>query len=169
MLDPRWMKILRDLWFNKTRTVLVVASIAVGIFAVGTVQHLSTVLLDELDAVFVASNPSHAFISADNLDEGMLDTIRRMPEVAEVAGRSSLGLKVEIEPGKWEAFTLTAIEDFEDIQMDKILPLTELNKHPEFGVERTRWPEENEIILENSSLDARDVLPRAWQTVTRYV
>ncbi len=163
MLDPRWMKILRDLWFNKTRTVLVVASIAVGIFAVGTVQHLSTVLLDELDAVFIASNPSHAFISADNLDEGMLDTIQRMPEVAEVAGRSSLGLKVEIEPGKWEAFTLTAIEDFEDIQMDKILPLTELNKHPEFGVERTRWPEENEIILENSSLDARDVLPEGLQ------
>ena len=29
------------------------------------------------------------------------------------------------------------------------------DKHPEFGGERTRWPEDNEIILESSSLDAR--------------
>jgi putative ABC transport system permease protein len=31
MLRPRWRKVLRDLWSNKTRTLLVVLSIAVGV------------------------------------------------------------------------------------------------------------------------------------------
>ena len=84
----------------------------------------------------------------------MLDSIRRMPEVANAEGRSSLGVKVVIAPDTWESFTVTAIEDFNDIRIDKILPVTESSKHPDFGFERTRWPQENEIILENGSLDA---------------
>ena len=35
MFSPRWRKVMRDLWLNKTRTALVVFSIAVGAFAVG--------------------------------------------------------------------------------------------------------------------------------------
>ena len=100
MLDPRWMKIVRDLWFNKARTVLVVSSIAVGIFAVGTVQHLSTVLANELATVYQESNPSQATIFAQDLDEAMLETIERMPEVATAIGRSSLGVKVELRAGQ---------------------------------------------------------------------
>ncbi len=34
---PRWAKVLADLTENKTRTLLVVLSIAVGVFAVGMV------------------------------------------------------------------------------------------------------------------------------------
>ncbi|NIQ97821.1 MAG: hypothetical protein GWN87_29405, partial [Desulfuromonadales bacterium] len=36
-IRPRWRKVLADLWDNKMRTVLVVASIAVGVFAIGLV------------------------------------------------------------------------------------------------------------------------------------
>ena len=31
---PRWRKMLRNLWINKTRTALVVLSLAVGVFTV---------------------------------------------------------------------------------------------------------------------------------------
>ena len=37
MLSSRWHKVLNDLLSNKTRTVLIVLSIAVGLFAVGTI------------------------------------------------------------------------------------------------------------------------------------
>ena len=37
MLRPRWRKVFRDLWLNKNRTVVVVLSIAVGVFAIGTI------------------------------------------------------------------------------------------------------------------------------------
>ena len=44
MFSTRWRKVVRELWSNRTRTVLVIASIAVGIFAVGTVQLLNSVI-----------------------------------------------------------------------------------------------------------------------------
>ena len=37
LLKPRWSKVFSDLWDDKTRTALVVASIAVGVFAVGMI------------------------------------------------------------------------------------------------------------------------------------
>ena len=60
MLDPRWRKVLRDLTANRTRTILVIVSIAVGIFAVGTVQHLRTSILEEMQAAYNASSAAHA-------------------------------------------------------------------------------------------------------------
>ena len=37
VLKPRWSKVFTDLWEDKTRTGLVVASIAVGVFAIGMI------------------------------------------------------------------------------------------------------------------------------------
>ena len=37
MQSSRWHKVINDLWGNKTRTLLVVLSIAVGVFAVGMI------------------------------------------------------------------------------------------------------------------------------------
>ena len=61
MLSPRWRKVLGDLWSNKTRTILVVLSIAVGVFAVGMIAGLA----GDADARYAgelpgASNPSSA-------------------------------------------------------------------------------------------------------------
>ena len=39
MLSPRWQKVFRDLWSNKTRTILVLLSIAIGVAAIGMVSN----------------------------------------------------------------------------------------------------------------------------------
>ena len=33
----RWIKVYRDLWINRARTILVVLSIAAGVFAIGMI------------------------------------------------------------------------------------------------------------------------------------
>ena len=43
-LSPRWRKVMRDLWSNKTRTILVLLSIAVGVTAIGMVMGLMPVV-----------------------------------------------------------------------------------------------------------------------------
>ena len=53
MLSPRWCKVLRDLWINKKRTVLVVLSIAVGVFSVGVVTHMRMIVSRDLAASYV--------------------------------------------------------------------------------------------------------------------
>ncbi len=48
MLSPRWRKVLSDLTSNKTRTILVVLSIAVGVFAVGMIAGSRAILANDL-------------------------------------------------------------------------------------------------------------------------
>jgi len=48
MLSPRWRKVLRDLWHNKPRTVIVVLSIAVGVFAVGMIASTQIMMSNDL-------------------------------------------------------------------------------------------------------------------------
>lgn len=161
--QTRWRKIVRDLWLNRTRTALVVVSIAVGIFAVGTVQLLRSVILTELQAIYDASNASQANLFVSGIDEDTLRSVRRIPNVAEAEGRNSLSIKVEVAPGEWQNLTVTAIEDFEDIRINLIEPLTEVENAPDFGAERSAWPQRNEIILERSGLNSPDALPAGLQ------
>ena len=60
MLKPRHRKILRDLNGYKTRTLLVVLSIAVGVFAVGAIMHARLILARDMTATYMAANPAHA-------------------------------------------------------------------------------------------------------------
>lgn len=87
IIKPRWKKILADLWGNKTRTVLVVLSIAIGVFAIGMVAQ-SYLLLDEAtDSGYQVVNPTSAFIMTSDFDQAMVDSIGAMPEVAQAEGR----------------------------------------------------------------------------------
>ena len=63
-LKPRWRKVLTDLWVDKTRTALVVASIAVGVFAIGTIITTFAFLSQDFNDSFAASNPAIFFSSS---------------------------------------------------------------------------------------------------------
>ena len=48
MLGVRWYKVINDSLSNKTRTVLIVLSIAVGLFAIGTIVNARVILSQDL-------------------------------------------------------------------------------------------------------------------------
>src|SRR5574341_1768044 len=58
MLNPRWYKVINDLSGNKTRTLLIVLSIAVGLFAVGIILSARSILSEGLAFSFAAIHPS---------------------------------------------------------------------------------------------------------------
>ena len=163
MLDPRWRKVLRDLTANRTRTILVIVSIAVGIFAVGTVQHLRTSILEEMQAAYNASSAAQATLFVSEFDEEALEVVRRMPEVAAAEGRTGLSVDVEVAPGRWESMNITPIDDFTKNTVNLLTPAYTVKGHPTFGAERTRWPGKDEMVLERASLDASDALPAGLQ------
>jgi len=163
MLDPRWHKVLRDLSANRTRTILVILSIAVGVFAVGTVQHLRASILQQMQAAYNASAAAQATIFTDNFDDETLDVVRRMPEVAAAEGRTVISVDAEVAPGKWEALNITPIDDFTTNSVNLLRPIYKIAAHPTFGAERTRWPEKDEVVLERASLDASGALPANLQ------
>ncbi len=122
MIGTRWRKVVRELWLNRPRTVLVILSIAVGIFAVGAVQLLRSVIVTELKAIYTASNASQATLFVGGVDEDLVASIRRMPEIADAQGRSNLVAKVQVAPDEWKNISLIAVEDFTDIRISRIRP-----------------------------------------------
>ena len=102
MLRPRWRKVLRDLWLNKNRTIVVVLSIAVGVFAVGTIASSYIILSRDLTASYLATNPAHAWIlSFDTFDDDVVKAVENLREVKEAEGRRSLLLRVKTGPDEW--------------------------------------------------------------------
>jgi putative ABC transport system permease protein len=64
------------LWLNKGRTAVVVLSIAIGVFAVGTILNSRTALADSLAKTYAATNPAHAVIlTLTPFDEDLLKTV----------------------------------------------------------------------------------------------
>jgi putative ABC transport system permease protein len=141
MVRPRWRKVMRDVWGNKTRTLLVVLSIAVGVFAVGTTAGTWVMMSRDLSADYAGIDPSSAILFTDPSDDGLVDSIRKMPGVAEAEGRFDLTVRIKTAPDEWRNLRLEAIDDYRDIGLDKV--------RPESGA----WPPPNrELLIERASL-----------------
>ena len=70
MFSPRWRKVIRDLWGNKVRTLLVVLSIAVGVFAVGMITGTQETAVAALDASWNSTSPATITLYTDFFAEG---------------------------------------------------------------------------------------------------
>ncbi len=142
MLKPRWRKVLRDLWLNKNRTIVVVLSIAVGVFAVGTIASSQIILSRDLRASYLATNPAHATIMTfDSFDDDVVEAVSNMREVKEAEARRRVSLRVKTGPDEWRIMWLIAIPDFDDIKIDL------------FTSQAGEWPPpDQEILIERSAL-----------------
>ena len=122
MLRPRWHKVLRDLWGNKVRTILVVLSIAVGVFSIGMIIGTQVMLDNDLTVGYLARNPANAHLYPGAFEEDLLYGIRRMDDVAEVDARRRLSMRIQVGPDEWKPMNVEAIEDFENMKLNVLVP-----------------------------------------------
>ena len=142
MPSVRWRKVFRDLGVARTRTVLVVLSIAVGVFAVGTIAGANALLQEGLQAKYLASRPASATISSSTFGDDLVDAVRQMPGIADAEARRSVTARLRTGPETFRELQLTAISNFEDQRLDLVTP--------EPGA--TWPPTRGEMLLERSSL-----------------
>ena len=119
-----WRKVWRDLWGNKVRTILVMLSIAVGVFAVGFVSSSFVMILNDMDADYQSVNPHGAIIYCEPFDDDLLRAVRQMPGVGQAEGRSGSSARILTGPGEMVPVGFVAIPPVEDIQIDYIRPAT---------------------------------------------
>jgi putative ABC transport system permease protein len=141
MLSPRWRKVLRDLWGNKTRTMLVVLSIAVGVFAVGMIVSTQIMLSNDLSVSYAATDPASAELFPAAFDEELVQVVRRMDGVREAEGRRSVSVRLKVGPDEWRTLNLDAIHDYDDMRIHKLAPVS------------GAWPPpRRELLIERASL-----------------
>ena len=95
LLRPRWRKVFSDLWEDKTRTALVVASIAAGVFAIGMIITAYAILSRDINRNYAAVNPPNIVISTDPFNIDLLRAISRMPGVSQAEGRFIVDIRAQ--------------------------------------------------------------------------
>lgn len=116
----RWKKVYRDLWNNRARTILVILSIAVGVFAIGMIGSTQAALTASLASQYAEMHPADIIIRTDPmLDDDFITSIRHMKGVTEAEGRRVFALRISLD-GKgetWRDLNLYALADYTDQQM----------------------------------------------------
>ncbi len=154
MLGVRWYKVLNDLQSNKTRTVLIVLSIAVGLFAIGTIVNARVILSQDLAEGYAAIAPSSGVIrTAQTFDEDLVRSVRQMSGVQEADARTHLSVRCQVKrnggravgqdtASRWRDLQLFAVPDYSQMRVNKI--------QPQAGA----WPPpKREILIERSGLE----------------
>lgn len=141
MLRPRWHKVLRDLWGNKTRTVLVVLSIAIGVFSIGMIVGTQVILQEDMNSSYLATDPANAILYPSAFDQELVYGVRNMPEVQEAEGRRSVTLRLKVGPDQWRSMNVDVIDDFDNIRLNRVTS------------EGGAWPPPDKtLLLERASL-----------------
>src|SRR5512138_3197054 len=74
-MKPRWRKVIHDLLDNKARTILVVLSIAVGVFSIGVIAGAYQIIANDMSASYSADKPANIELRMRDFDQDVLDMI----------------------------------------------------------------------------------------------
>jgi len=141
LLSPRWRKVWSDMWVNKSRTVLVVLSISVGVFAVGMVYGCYLMFQRDLAASWGIASPASGSLYAEPFDEELLQSVRNLREIKEVEGRFNVNLQVYNSDGQWRKMVVVAIPDYMKQKVNIVRHLS------------GAWPpDDGDVLLDRSSL-----------------
>jgi putative ABC transport system permease protein len=122
MNNPRFRKILSDLRANKTRTLLTVLTIAVGVFAIGFVIGVGAIFMPDMDADYQSSNPHAAIIYSEPFGDNLVAAVRQVPGVAEAEGRRFLQVRLIMPDGNRASTLLTGLASLAETHLSLIRP-----------------------------------------------
>jgi putative ABC transport system permease protein len=145
MRRPRWRKAFSDLWINPTRSLLVVASITVGLFALGTIATIHLVVQQDMRDGYSSSNPANIQIQTSLFDPKLVDHIRKMPGVRQAEGVRNFQLRLQTSPGEWLTINVRSVHDWQKSEINQLRIVSGQwppNDH-EIFIEKYRLPETN--------------------------
>ncbi len=147
IMKPRWRKVFLDLFENKGRTLLVVLSIAVGVFSIGVIAGTYVIISNDMSITYAANNPANIEIRTDDFDDDMLTTIRNTRGIEDAEGRRVFNVRVrEMDSEQWTTLDIIAINDFDENKVNLLNLMAGQVK-----------PEEDEVVLERDALDELDI------------
>ncbi len=146
-MKPRWRKVFHDLIDNKGRTLLVVFSIAVGVFSIGVIAGAYQIISHDMSASYSANHPANIELRMSNFDDDVLASVQSERSVADAEARRVFNMRVRL-PGtdKWTTLDMIAFQDFDRNEINLLTP-----------VQGTVLPKKREILLEAKALQDLDV------------
>jgi putative ABC transport system permease protein len=123
------------------RSLLVVASIAVGLFALGVMTTIYAVALDDMQSGFATVNPSNITIQSSPFDQEVVKGIQEIEGVSHAEGARLFSTRLEASPGEWIAISMHAMQDPGEMQINQV------------KLEQGDWPPgDKEIVIDRYKL-----------------
>ncbi|MBI3175791.1 MAG: ABC transporter permease [Chloroflexi bacterium] len=146
MFRPRWRKVVHDLFDNVARTLLVVFSIAVGVFSIGVISGAYVIISNDMPITYAANVPANVELRMANFGDEVLTSVRNFKNVKDAEARYVFNVRVRV-PGtqKWTTLDLMAFDDYKKNQVNLLQP-----------VEGESVPGKHEVVLEKGALDELD-------------
>lgn len=119
LIPTRCIKVFKDIWSNKTRTILVILSIAVGIFAVGMTTNGARIIQRDMNEPFKATNPSSTRLFITQFDEDLAPAVESMREITEAEARRVETFDIQLDNGEWLETTIYAMPDYDNIRVNQ--------------------------------------------------
>ncbi len=134
-------KIWADLWLGKSRSLLAIISLAVGVFCVGTLFGMIDLLLGKMDAAHRQSQPSHiSLMLRSDADIGLLARIKALPGINGVDTLTPLSVRFRpAGEDEWRLATVMIRPDYAGQRFDKT------------RLDAGDWPSAGGIAVENLS------------------
>ncbi len=153
------MKMLRDLYLFKGRSLLVVLSIAISTFTLGVIFSSYDILSREMNDNFLHANPTELTFYSDTLfDETTTQSLRAHPLIDKVEPRRSVSGEIKNADGQSFPLTLFVLNDYEHVQLDIVRPVS------------GAWPPAlGQILIEQQALSVLQVDEGERVTVQRQV
>jgi putative ABC transport system permease protein len=142
-MRPRWRKVIHDLFDNKARTLLVVFSIAVGVFSIGVIAGAYQIISNDMSVSYAANHPGNIEIRMVDFNQDVLTTIRNAKGIADAEGRRAANFRVRTaDSDKWVSIDIIAMDDFTKNNVNLLVP-----------VEGASQADKNQILLEKDTLN----------------
>ncbi|MEN6479910.1 MAG: FtsX-like permease family protein [Anaerolineales bacterium] len=139
---PTTRKVLGELLQHKSRTLLVVLSIAVGIVAIGAIAGTFFVLPTDMTQSYAASNPANITLVTDPFDQQLVDDLANMRDVGEAQGQRDVQVRVQLASGEWRPLRLIAVQEPGAGEINQLLPQS-----------GAAQPRDRELLLANKAAD----------------
>ncbi len=119
MMRPRWRKVFHDLINNLSRTLLVVFSIAVGVFSIGVIVGAYVIISNDMSLSYSSNNPTNIELRTGPFDDSLVSTIQNVRGVSDAEGRTVLSMRARIKGTEnWQTLNVIAIEDYSDLNIN---------------------------------------------------
>lgn len=127
-MNPRWMKLWRDLRAARGRLAMVVVAIAISLGAVGAILSAYAILTREIRANYLGTNPATAWIEVGEVSPELAAAARTRPGIADAEPGGFVNARVFVAGKGWIPLLIFVVPDFEALRLNR------------FGSEAGAWP-----------------------------
>jgi putative ABC transport system permease protein len=123
-LAPRWRKLIGDLAATRGRIALMLAALAIGMFALTTISGAYAILSREIARNYLDTNPASALIDVGAVTPEILAAIEADPDIAAAEPASIVVARSRAGEGAWHRTLLFVVPDFSTSSIGVTFPET---------------------------------------------